>query len=201
MGRFLVKDTFFLKAKKDGFRARSAYKLIEIQKKFHVIKKGDKVLDLGCSPGSFIQVIREIVGEEGLVVGIDILDTQPFFSKNIIVLKGDILKIDISAVLSEYGIDAFDVITSDISPNISGIREVDEKNRRDVYDAIKRVVSAALREGGNLVMKSFFTESFSPLRRELDRTFSEVFVHRPEATRRASSEVYLVCLRKRSGQR
>ena len=81
MGKFVVKDSFYNKAKKEGFRARSAYKLKEIQDKYHLIKKGDKVLDLGCAPGSFLQVLSGIVGDNGLAFGIDILPTPKLLPK------------------------------------------------------------------------------------------------------------------------
>ncbi len=196
MGRFPLRDTFFLKAKREGFRARSAYKLLEIQRRFHPIKKGDRLLDLGCSPGSFIQVARAIVGEEGFIVGVDILDTQPFSSKNIVILKMDVCKMDVREILERFGFDFFDVITSDVSPNISGVREVDEENRKNVYEAIKRIIRSGLRKGGNCVIKSFFTESFSSIKDDLYRIFKELHVFKPQASRKTSPEVYLVCLNK-----
>ena len=90
MGKFVVKDSFYNKAKKEGFRARSAYKLKEIQDKYHLIKKGDKVLDLGCAPGSFLQVLSGIVGDNGLAFGIDILPTPKLPAKNITAIQADI---------------------------------------------------------------------------------------------------------------
>ncbi len=89
MSKFVHQDKYFHRAKQDGFRARSAYKLKEIQEKFKLIKKADKVLDLGCAPGSFLQVLSDIVGPEGTVVGIDILPS-PSYHKKILLLSREI---------------------------------------------------------------------------------------------------------------
>jgi|YelNatPaOPRAMG01_1025707.scaffolds.fasta_scaffold03511_5 23S rRNA (uridine2552-2'-O)-methyltransferase len=197
MNKFPLRDAFFLKAKNEGYRARSAYKLLEIQKKFRVIKRGDRVLDLGCSPGSFIQVIREIIGEKGFVLGIDLLDTERFYAKNVLTIKADVKDVTMDMIKKICGIECFNVITSDISPNICGINEVDEANRKEVYEAIKKIVRTGLKKGGNFVMKSFFTESFVSVKKDLEIMFEEVFIFKPQASRKRSSEVYIVCLKKR----
>jgi 23S rRNA (uridine2552-2'-O)-methyltransferase len=197
MNKFPIRDAFFLKAKNEGYRARSAYKLLEIQKKFRVIKRGDRVLDLGCSPGSFIQVIREIIGEKGFVLGIDLLDTERFYAKNVLTIKADVKDVTMDMIKKICGIECFNVITSDISPNICGINEVDEANRKEVYEAIKKIVRTGLKKGGNFVMKSFFTESFVSVKKDLEIMFEEVFIFKPQASRKRSSEVYIVCLKKR----
>jgi len=197
MNKFPLRDAFFLKAKNEGYRARSAYKLLEIQKKFRVIKRGDRVLDLGCSPGSFIQVIREIIGEKGFVLGIDLLDTERFYAKNVLTIKADVKDVTMDLIKKICGIECFNVITSDISPNICGINEVDEANRKEVYEAINKIVRTGLKKGGNFVMKSFFTESFVSVKKDLEIMFEEVFIFKPQASRKRSSEVYIVCLKKR----
>ena len=99
MSRFVVKDTFFNKAKQDGYRARSAYKLKEIQEKFGLIKNGNCVLDLGSAPGSFLQLISRLTGDQGRVIGVDILPVTPLPSKNVTVMKADIRDMDIEAIL------------------------------------------------------------------------------------------------------
>ena len=158
MGKFVVKDSFYNKAKKEGFRARSAYKLQEIQDKYRLIKKNDKVLDLGCSPGSFLQVIASIVGEQGLVFGIDILPTPKLAPINIITIQADINKTDIRVALSELSLAAFDVATCDIAPNLSGIRDVDNANIENLAEAVLKTVRESLKPGGSFIIKSFFTD-------------------------------------------
>ena len=193
MGRFVPKDTFYKKAKLEGYRARSAYKLKEIQDKYRIIKKGDKVLDLGCAPGSFIQIIAQEIGRDGLVVGIDIQSVTPIPDKNVSTITGDIRDIDVSKILQRFSIPHFDVITCDIAPNLSGIREADEKNIDELYDASKHIVVNTLRTGGHFILKSFFSESFSSKQKDLKNLFVRVSIFKPASSRGMSSEIFFVC--------
>jgi len=193
MGRFVPKDTFYKKAKLEGYRARSAYKLKEIQDKYRIIKKGDKVLDLGCAPGSFIQIIAQEIGRDGLVVGIDIQPVTPIPDKNVSTITGDIRDIDVSKILQRFSIPHFDVITCDIAPNLSGIREADEKNIDELYDASKHIVVNTLRTGGHFILKSFFSESFSAKQKDLKNLFVRVSIFKPTSSRGMSSEIFFVC--------
>ncbi|MCX8022928.1 MAG: RlmE family RNA methyltransferase [Syntrophorhabdaceae bacterium] len=197
MGRFVVKDAYFKRAKSDGFRARSAYKLKEIVEKYPIIKKGDKVLDIGCAPGSFIQVISSIVGERGLVVGIDILPVKPFPSCNVKLITHDIRDIDIKVLLLEHSIEYFDVITSDISPNLSGIREVDNRNFYDLFLSVVNIIKDGLKEGGFALIKAFYSESLKDMENELKSLFKGVRLFKPSASRSVSSEIYFVCMYKK----
>ena len=193
MGRFVPKDTFYKKAKLEGYRARSAYKLKEIQDKYRIIKKGDKVLDLGCAPGSFIQIIAQEIGRDGLVVGIDIQPVTPIPDKNVSTITWDIRDIDVSKILQRFSIPHFDVITCDIAPNLSGIREADEKNIDELYDASKHIVVNTLRTGGHFILKSFFSESFSSKQKDLKNLFVRVSIFKPTSSRGMSSEIFFVC--------
>ena len=193
MGKFIPKDTFYKKAKLDGYRARSAYKLKEIQNKYHIINKGDKVLDLGCAPGSFLQVISQIAGNDGLVVGIDILPITTLPYKNILTMVDDIRHINTSDMLDAFSIKRFDVITCDIAPNLSGIREADDKNIEELYEASKRIAVEGLKTGGYYILKSFFSEAFSAKQKDLKSLFTHVYVFKPASSRNISSEIYFVC--------
>jgi len=198
MGKFIPKDTFFKKAKRDGYRARSAYKLKEIQDKYHIIKKGDRVLDLGCAPGSFLQIISQITGKDGLVVGIDIQPVAPIPNKNVSTIAGDIRNIDIPYIFNTFSITHFDVITCDIAPNLSGIKEADEKNVEELYEASKYIVINSLKTGGHYVLKSFFSGSFSAKQKDLKNLFSRVIVFKPASSRNISSEIFFVCMERKS---
>jgi 23S rRNA (uridine2552-2'-O)-methyltransferase len=197
MGKFIPKDTFFKKAKKDGYRARSAYKLKETLDKFHIIKKGDKVLDIGCAPGSFMQVISDIVGQEGMVIGIDILPLKPLHAYNAITITCDIRNINIKDLLKEHGLEHFDVITCDIAPNLTGIREVDNKNIEELYHDVYDIMLDGLKRSGDAFLKLFFSDSFNEIILNLKRLFKKVTVFKPVASRSASSEIYLVCIDKK----
>lgn len=197
MTRFVVKDSFYKKAKQEGFRARSAYKLQEIQNRFHIIKKGDAVLDLGCAPGSWLQLLSGMAGEKGKVIGIDVLPTPALPAKNITTIEADIREKDIRDVLSENAIDAFDVVTCDIAPNLSGIREVDDARIEELFDAVLTTVDAGLKPGGHFIIKSFFTSVQKGITEALRRRFNKVSTYKPAASRSVSSEVYLICQGKR----
>jgi 23S rRNA (uridine2552-2'-O)-methyltransferase len=197
MPRFTVKDSFYQKAKKEGYRARSAFKLEEIQQRFRIIARGDRVLDLGAAPGSWLQIESALAGEKGLAVGIDILPIAPFPASNIILKRADIKEIDVAGLLKELAIPAFDVITSDVAPNLSGIREVDDANILDLYLAVIRVVREGLRGGGNFLIKLFIGPEFRDMAGDLKPLFSKVSTFKPKASRSVSSEVYLVGMGKR----
>ena len=197
MGRFEVKDTFYKKAKQEGFRARSAYKLIEIQQRYRAIQQGDKVLDLGCAPGSWLQVLSGLVGEKGFVKGIDLLTVAPLPQKNVVATAADIRTLNVKELLAGLSIPSFDVITCDIAPNLSGIREVDNANIAALLSAVRSVVKEALKKGGNFILKSFFSENLKPTIKDLETFFARVSIYKPPASRGVSSEVYLVCQGKR----
>ncbi len=195
--RYTVKDTFYKKAKKEGYRARSAYKLEEIQQKFTIIKKGDRVLDLGAAPGSWVQLESVLVGDGGLVIAIDILPVAPIPASNVVLKQADIREVDVLDLLREAGIPAFDVVTSDIAPNLSGVREVDIARIHDLYLAVLGITDAALRRGGNFLIKLFFSPDFAEMAAALKPRFSKIATFKPKASRSVSDEVYLVARGKR----
>ena len=197
MTKFELRDKYFQKAKQDGYRARSAYKLKEAQDRFHIIRKGDRVLDLGCAPGSFLQVIVNIVGPEGLVIGIDILPVKALPHKNIMTIRGDIREKDVAELCTLHAPGGFDVITCDIAPNLSGIREVDDRNVGELYNAVRGVVTKGLKTGGHFFLKAFFSDDFKATKSDLATLFRSVSVFKPAASRSISSEIYLVAVGKK----
>ncbi len=197
MSRFIVKDAFFKKAKHDGYRARSAYKLKEIQDKYHLIKKNDTVLDIGCAPGSFLQVLSSVVGEHGRVLGIDILPVDALSLKNIVTTTMDIRDVETPELFKDFAVDRIDAITCDIAPNLTGIREVDDKNVTELSQAVFAIVAKGLKQGGNFLIKSFFSENLKKTDTYLKTIFKKVVLYKPAASRSVSSEIYFVCLGKK----
>lgn len=197
MARFVLKDPFYKKAKEEGFRARSVYKLKDIDAKYHVIKKGDIVIDLGCSPGSFLQVLSDMVGESGSVIGIDILPTPALPRKNVKIIQADIREVDIVKLLGEFGLARADAITCDIAPNLSGIREVDDARIEELFLSVLNVVTDALKPGGNFIIKSFSTTVQKSITAQLQKKFTRVSQYKPPASRAVSSEIFFVCLGKK----
>jgi 23S rRNA (uridine2552-2'-O)-methyltransferase len=197
MARFVLKDPFYKKAKQEGFRARSAYKLKEIEDRFHLVHKGDAVLDLGCSPGSFLQVLSAMVGEKGTVIGIDILPTPPLPLKNITVIEADIRETSLPDILSRFSLTAVDTVTCDIAPNLSGIREVDDARIEELFASVLKAVDESLKPGGHFIIKSFSTGIQKHIIAELQKRFRKVSQYKPAASRSVSSEVFFVCTGKK----
>jgi 23S rRNA (uridine2552-2'-O)-methyltransferase len=185
------REHFYNKAKNQGYRARSAYKLKQIQKKFHIIKKGDKVVDLGAAPGGWSQVAKEIVGEEGLVVGIDLSFIKPL--EDVVFLKGDMTEKDsLDRVVEIVGDSKVDVVLSDMSPDITGNYSMDQA--RSVYLCEKALDASKiiLKDGGFFVCKIFEGEDLKSFVKKVKNCFSVVRRFNPPASRKSSSEVYIV---------
>ncbi len=146
---FKVKDHYFKKAKQDNYLARSIYKLEEINDKYSIISKGDNVLDLGYYPGSWMQYTTQIVGPEGFVVGIDIKEVN---QKLEIIRNARVYQKDINDLkdISELGVDEkFDVLVSDMAPNTTGIKSVDQARSMQLVEMVYYHLPMLLKEGGN----------------------------------------------------
>lgn len=193
---FIVRDKFFERAKHEGYRARSAYKLKEIQNKFRLIKRGDKVVDLGAAPGSFMQVILELVGPEGHVFGIDLQDIESFDRPNAHRLKADIFsKEEVMEALKSTGFERVDVVTSDLAPKTSGIKDIDQGLSVELTDQALYLSTQLLKPGGHFVGKVFEGEDFQWLLRRVKRRFETVKVFKPTSCRDRSYETYVVGLK------
>jgi 23S rRNA (uridine2552-2'-O)-methyltransferase len=186
------KDHFYHKAKKDGYLARSAYKLQEMHKKFQLLKRGSKVLDLGCAPGAWSQVTLELIGKEGFLVGLDLEEVS---------LKAPnarFLKIDAFSVTPEKIPEApFDCILSDMAPKTSGIRIRDQALSQELCMKAIHLSDTMLKPGGKLVMKLFEGGDVKELEAEIRARFQDLKKFRPESTRQASFEIYFVASHKK----
>ena len=192
---YKVRDKYFHRAKDQGYRARSAFKLQEIQRKFRLIKRGDTVVDLGAAPGSFMQVIAELVGEEGRVIGIDLQDMIPFEEANMWTMKGDIYESE--AVLNAFkkaGFEGVDVVTSDLAPKTTGIRDIDQGASAELTDQACFLATKLLKPGGHFVGKVFEGQDMHWLLRRVKRRFKTVKVFKPNACRDRSFEKYIVAM-------
>lgn len=185
-------DKFFKLAKAEGYAARSAYKLKEIQERRRLIRKGDRVLDLGCAPGSWVQVAAELVGPRGLVVGVDLNPVAIVVPSNSRTIVGDIFKVTAEELLAADGAGTkrFDVILSDMMPLTEG--HGDHFRSIALCRRVLEFVPAMLRPGGHLAMKAFEGEEYPALLRETARMFAEVKGLKPEATRDVSKEMFVV---------
>lgn len=189
---FTVQDRYFKRAKDQGYRARSAFKLLEIQKKHKLIKEGDVVVDLGAAPGSFVQVISELVGEEGKVVGIDIEEMEPLDLFNVTLLQGDIFNKDLLRYLTDLGFIPADVVTSDLAPRTSGIRDLDQGRSVQLTDQALDLAMKILKPGGHFLGKIFQGQEMFYLLTKVKRHFKKVKTYKPKATRERSYETYVI---------
>ncbi len=192
------KDFFFKQAKAAGLRARSAFKLEEIARRFKVFKKGQSVLDLGAAPGGFLQIILEEVGAKGHVVGIDLVAIRPLNRPNVKTAALDVLSPTFDAELLALHRGPFDVVVSDLAPKTTGIKDTDEARSLALAGKALEVSLTRGRANGNFIAKLFMGSDFEPFRAEIRKAYGEVKVVRPEATRGASMEVYLVGLGRRA---
>ena len=191
---FRRKDVHYRRARAAGYRARSAYKLAELDARFHLLRSGDRVVDLGAWPGGWLQVALERVGTRGFVVGIDQVRIDPLPAPNVRVVTGDVRTPTTDDQLSaELGGPA-DVVLSDLSPKLTGVRETDEARWEELVDATLALLPSVLRPGGRLLMKIFMGSAYEKVLSRLKQAFGEVRVTRPEATRHGSSELYVVGL-------
>ena len=184
-------DSFALKAKKLGYRSRAALKLKEITNKDGLIKKGTNILDLGCSPGGWSQICAEIVGKKGVVVGIDL--KQVDLVEGVTFIQDDIANFS-KELLEKHGVrtNRFDLVLSDMAPNISGIKERDEAQMLELIINIKSITEEFLSKNGSLLVKVFHGEAHENLMNYVKSNFQKVRIRKPSASRPNSSELYVL---------
>ncbi|MDG1544396.1 MAG: RlmE family RNA methyltransferase [archaeon] len=184
-------DAFQRKARREGYRARSAYKLMDIQKRSKIFKKGSIVLDLGAAPGGWSQVALEFMEEEGKLVGVDLQHILPL--KGAIFIQGDLRDKDVREELQKL-IPKADVVISDMSPNLSGTYSIDQARSVELSSLALEI--AAERNAQSFVVKVFEGSDFQEFRKAVKAEFGSVRTLSPEASRKQSSEVYLIAKRK-----
>ncbi len=192
------RDRYFRRAKEEGYRARSAYKLLQIQERFHLMRRGDVVIDLGAAPGSWSQVAAQFVGPRGRVIAVDRQPITPL--PGVSILRGDITAPELPTLLLQMAGGQVDVVLSDAAPNTSGIRLRDHAMSVALVYAALELARHLLKEGGHFVAKVFEGEDLPQLLTELRRHFARVKPFYPDATRREGREVFLVCMHRNSTQ-
>jgi 23S rRNA (uridine2552-2'-O)-methyltransferase len=181
--RLHVTDPYVRKAREQGYRSRAAFKLLEIDAKERIFRKGQTVVDLGAAPGSWSQVAAKAVGPGGKVIAIDLLEIAPM--SGVTMIRGDFRQVFPDGVRA-------DVILSDLSPNLSGIRNADQARTLELAVAAIGFCRKALKPDGVFVTKAFHGEAFDDLRNQLKAEFNNVKVLKPSASRGESRETYAV---------
>lgn len=197
---YTMHDEYFKKAKAEWYRARSVYKLIEIQEKFDLIKKWMDICDVWAAPGSFIQFIKKIINDSGQIVWIDLKPIDKYSQSNINTIIHSIFDFDTLRPKVEEFIwkwNAFDLITSDIWPNTTWNKDVDQYNSVELNIAIVEFAEHFLKPGWNLILKIFKWEDFGDLINVINRDFDKFTEYKPKACRDRSFEEYVICFSKK----
>ena len=188
------KDQYSRLARIRGYRSRSAYKLQQAIRTYDLIRKGQKVLDLGAQPGGWLQVAREAVGPEGLVLGVDIKQIRPLEESNVKLLTLDVYSDDvIDRVVAELGGPA-NAVLSDLAPSIIGAWDVDHARQVDLARRAVTIAERVLDKGGNVLIKLFHGPELRKIQEDASLLFERSRLLKPKASRPESSEIYFLGL-------
>jgi 23S rRNA (uridine2552-2'-O)-methyltransferase len=191
------RDYYYKRAKEEKYRSRASYKLIQAVNKYHFIKDGDVILDLGAAPGGWLQAARKNVGSKGFVLGVDLRPVEAFDESNVHTIVGDIEDEDTLHEILELLPRGADAVISDASPNISGVWEVDHARQMGLAIKALDIALETLRSGGSFFVKVFQGDMLDDFTRKVKNHFQTVRVVKPQASRGKSSELFILGLRLR----
>ena len=183
-------DHLTQRAKNENYPARSVYKLEEIQNKFQVLKKNDRVLDLGCAPGSWLLYTAKQVGNHGKVLGIDLKKIEIHLPENVIAIEDNILNLTNESFLDEN--TRFNAILSDMAPSTSGRKDVDALKSFELCNMALKVADDFLLQNGNFICKIFQGNDFNEFQKNVKSKFKECKIFKPESCRKQSKEIYII---------
>ncbi len=185
------KDEYVLRARREGYRSRASYKLLEIDEKFGLLRPGTVVVDLGAAPGGWTQIAVKKCGPKGFVVGLDLLDIDPL--EGAVLIKGDFTEEkvldELTAVLEDRTVD---LVISDMAPNLSGMKETDQPRAIYLTELALDFACSTLRPGGALLMKCFEGSGLDELRGDIRNSFKQLSNFKPKASRGKSREIYVL---------
>jgi 23S rRNA (uridine2552-2'-O)-methyltransferase len=193
VARYDRKDRFHQQAKREGYRSRAAYKLLEMSRSQRLFRSGQRVADLGCWPGGWLQVAAAAVGPSGRVVGLDLAALDPpLDNENVVALVGDVSRSDdLKAVLEALQGRAA-VLLCDAAPKLTGVRATDRAREEALLEAVERALPILLEPGGSLLIKILESPEAQVIDRRLRGGFERARTLKPEASRRGTTERYLV---------
>jgi len=184
-------DEYVQRSRADGYRSRASYKLLELQESDRLMRRGDLVVDLGAAPGGWAQVAARLVGEQGRVVASDILPMDAL--ADVVFVQGDFTEDEVlQRVLDALGERRADLVMSDMAPNMSGIRDVDQPRAMLLAELALDFARKVLKPGGKFVCKVFHGEGFDAFVKEIRAAFGAVLTRKPDASRGRSREVYVI---------
>ncbi len=187
MGSQWGKDKYYSKSRSEGYRSRAAYKFLDIQKRFNIVRNDDNVIDLGAAPGSWMQVLRDLTS--GCIVGVDLNPVAPI--ENTVMITGDFTDKKIQERIISHIIEV-NVIVCDASPKLSGSKSYDQARAIGLNEEALEFARKVLKPGGNFIVKSFQGEMFTELLEDIRGSFYSVKVYRTKASRRGSTETYII---------
>ncbi|MBS7655927.1 RlmE family RNA methyltransferase [Candidatus Bathyarchaeota archaeon] len=188
------KDQFHKLASKLGYRSRAAFKLLQIAEKHPLLKKGDKVLDLGAAPGGWIQAAEKIIGDKGFIYAIDVKPIQPLNLNNVKTEVLDLTSEHVASKIFDLTKGKVDVVLSDASPKFSGVLELDAYRQYYLAKKSLEIAEKTLKKGGNFLVKMLQSKELKAFKEELKIKFEKVKLIKPLASRKESSEIYVLCL-------
>ncbi len=188
------KDEYYNKAKQQGYRSRSAYKLIQIDEQVGLLAPGDPVPDLGAAPGGWLQVSAETVGEAGRVIGVDFQRIDPIEKGDVETIRGDMTDEKTQERIRDLAPEHVDVVLSDMAPNMTGEYDLDHARSVHLARTAFEVAREFLESGGNFVVKVFEGRDLDDFVEDVEPEFDKVSIVRPAASRDSSSEVFVVGL-------
>ena len=184
-------DRYVKRSQEAGYRSRASYKLLEIQEKDRLIRPGMRVVDLGAAPGGWSQVAAGLVGENGRVVASDILPMDAISGVDFV--QGDFTEIEVlERLLSHIEDDGVDLVISDMAPNLSGMKDIDQPRAMHLAELALDLARSVLKPGAYFLVKVFQGEGLDDYRRELQASFAQVKTRKPGASRQRSRELYLL---------
>lgn len=191
------KDHYFKKAKKENFAARSVFKLEEIDQRYHLLKPGQTVLDLGASPGSWSQYASKKIGSSGRILGVD-LSPVTVTLPNATFIQADLRDLNLESIFQEHGFTPpFDLVISDMAPKTTGIRFTDQARSMELCELALDIARRFLRPKGHFVTKLFHSDQFNKLRDDIKKSFEKFEAVKPDSTRKISKEIFLVGINKK----
>jgi len=188
------KDFYYREARKEEYRSRASFKLLQAVRKYGFMEPGDVVVDLGSAPGGWLQIAREIVGEKGFVLGVDIKEVKPMGHPNVSAIVGDIRDPETAYRIKAIMPRSADVVLSDASPNVSGIWEVDHARQIELAERSLEIATSVLRADGNFFVKVFQGDMLPRFLDHARKSFSVVKIVKPKASRKESAEAYVLGL-------
>ena len=185
------RDPYRKLAKENNYRSRAVYKLSQLNKSHHILKPVMKIVDIGAAPGGWLQFASKISGSKGKVIGIDVKEIEPI--SNVIIINGNVEDEQMVTLLSKYLEGKADIVLSDLAPNVSGLWEMDHLKQIDLTMKAVEITKKILKVNGNALYKVFQGEATPKFITYVKSIFSAVHITKPDASRKQSSEIYLLC--------